>query len=145
MTWQKLIATNRAKLHKKQEVDGLRAVVDRDLRDAAVCGLSEDRRFATAYNAALQLATIAIACAGYRVSAKQGHHENTFTALELVLGPPAAKFVRYFHTCRKKRNTVDYNLANVVTETELHELLEKAGEFRKLVEDWIFKNYPQFV
>ena len=146
MTWQKLVATNRAKPHKtsKQELDGLRAVVERDLKDAAITGLSEDRRFAMAYNAVLQLATMAIACAGYRVSAKQGHHENTFTAIELVLGPPASKFAKYFNTCRKKRNTVDYNVANVVTETELDELLEKAKEFRKVVEDWIFKNHPQF-
>jgi hypothetical protein len=87
---------------------------------------------------------MAIACAGYRVSAKQGHHENTFVGLELAMGPAAAKFARYFNTCRKKRNTVDYNLANVVTETELDELLEKAGAFKKLVEEWILKNYPQF-
>jgi hypothetical protein len=146
MTWQKLVATNRAKAHKtsKQELDGLRAVVNRDLKDAAIAGLSEDRRFATAYNAVLQLATMAIACAGYRVSAKQGHHENTFTAVELVLGPPGAKYAKYFNTCRKKRNTVDYNLANIITKTELDELLEKAGKFKELVEDWILKNYPQF-
>jgi hypothetical protein len=72
MTWQKLVATNRAKPHKtsRQEIDGLRAVVDRDLKDAALAGLSEDRRFATAYNAVLQLATMTIACAGYRMSTK---------------------------------------------------------------------------
>jgi hypothetical protein len=146
MTWQKLVATNRAKPHKtsRQEIDGLRTVVDRDLKDASIASLSEDRRFATAYNAVLQLATMVIACAGYRVSAKQGHHENTFVGLELAMGPPAAKLAKYFNTCRKKRNRVDYNLANVVTETELHELLEKANEFRELVEDWIAKYYPQF-
>ena len=146
MTWQKLVANNRAKPHttSRQEIDGLRAVVDRDLKDAAIAGLSEDRRFATAYNAVLQLATIVIACAGYRVGAKQGHHENTFVALELAMGLPAAKLAKYFNTCRKKRNTVDYNLANVVTETELRELLEKANEFRQLVEAWVAKNHPQF-
>jgi hypothetical protein len=36
--------------------------------DAAIPALSEDRRFATAYNAALQTAKMAIACAGYRVA-----------------------------------------------------------------------------
>ena len=84
-----------------------------------------------------------IACPGYRVSAKQGHHENTFTGLELAIGPPAAKFAKYFNTCRKKRNTVDYNLANIITETELRELLEKADEFQELVESWITKNHSQ--
>ncbi len=146
MTWQQLLAANRAKTQRtsKQEIDGLRAVVGRDLKDASLVGFSEDRRFATAYNAVLQLATMAIACAGYRVSAKQGHHENTFLALELAMGNPAIKFAKYFNACRKKRNLVDYNLANVVSETELEELLEKAAEFKLLVEDWIFSNYPQF-
>ncbi len=146
MTWQKLVATNRAKPHRtsRQEIAGLRAVVERDFKDAAVAGLSEDRRFATAYNAVLQLATMVIACAGYRVSAKQGHHENTFVGLELAMGPRVAKLAKYFNMCRKKRNTVDYNLANAVTDTELRELLAKAAEFGGLVEEWIEKNQPRF-
>ena len=147
MTWQELVANHRAKSHRtsKQELDDLRAVVDRDLKDAAIAGLSVDRCFATAYNAALQLATMAIACAGYRVSAKQGHHENTFVGLELAVGPPAAKLAKYFNTCRKKRNMVDYNLANVVTETELRELLKNVKDFKTLIEDWIAKNHRQFI
>jgi hypothetical protein len=145
MTWQQLLKTRRAERHRtsKHELDGLRAVVERDLRDASVAGLSDDRRFATAYNCVLQLATMAIACAGYRVTAKQGHHENTFVALELALGPRVANLAKYFNTCRRKRNLVDYNLANVVTETELDELLEKAVELRATIEDWIARNHPQ--
>jgi hypothetical protein len=42
----------------------MRAFVARDLADAKVKTLSADRRFATAYNAALQAANMAIACAG---------------------------------------------------------------------------------
>jgi hypothetical protein len=50
----------------------MRALVARDLADAGIAGLSADRRFATAYNAALQAANIAIAfaCAGYRATAR---------------------------------------------------------------------------
>jgi hypothetical protein len=64
-------------------------------------------------------------------------------ALELALGKPVAKLASYFNACRKKRNIVDYDLAHVITETELRELLEKAAEFKELVEDWISKNHPQ--
>jgi hypothetical protein len=39
------------------------ALVGRDLADAQVKGLSADRRFAIAYNAALQTVNMAIACA----------------------------------------------------------------------------------
>lgn len=145
MNWQQLLNTNRAQRHKtsKHELDGLRAVAERDLKDAYLPGLSEDRRFATAYNCVLQLATMAVACAGYRGTAKRGHHENTFLALELAMGPGVAKLAKYFNTCRRKRNMVDYNLANVVTETELNELLEKTVEFRTTVEQWIAEHHPE--
>ena len=49
-------------------------LVDRDLDDAQVVSLSADRRFAIAYNAALNLANYVIRKNGYRVAAKVGHH-----------------------------------------------------------------------
>ena len=56
MTWKQLLASNRVRTHttSKQELDGLRSIVERDLVDAGLAGLLNDRRFATAYNAALQ-------------------------------------------------------------------------------------------
>ena len=41
-------------------------IVDRDLKDASILELSADRRFVTAYNAALRLATIVLRASGYR-------------------------------------------------------------------------------
>ncbi|MGO9463258.1 MAG: hypothetical protein ACLQIB_28975 [Isosphaeraceae bacterium] len=72
MTWQQFLNAKHKQTHttSKQELDDLRAVIDRDLHDAGVMGLSADRSFATSYNAALQTAKMAIACAGYRVVAK---------------------------------------------------------------------------
>jgi hypothetical protein len=51
MIWKKLLAENKVHTHStsKKELDALRAVIQRDLSDAAVKGLSEDRRFATAF------------------------------------------------------------------------------------------------
>ena len=76
MTWTKLLASHDVQRHRisKNELDGLPALVARDLADSKVAGLSADRRFATAYTAALQAASMVIACAGYRVTAKTGHH-----------------------------------------------------------------------
>ena len=56
MTWTKLLASRQAQKRKtfKKELDNMRALIARDLADAAIAGLSADRRFATAYNAALQ-------------------------------------------------------------------------------------------
>jgi hypothetical protein len=61
-------------------VADLLGVVDRDLADAEIPQLSTDRRFATACNAALQMATIALYAAGFRAFGA-GHHWATFHAL----------------------------------------------------------------
>jgi len=67
----------------KKELDDIRALIARDLADAGVAALSADRRFATAYNAALLTAHMVIACAGYRVTAKTGHHKVAFDGITL--------------------------------------------------------------
>ena len=103
-------------------------------------GLSTDRQFATAYNAVLQLAKMAIASAGYRVVGA-GHHQTTFEAVELALGARVSSLASYFDTCRRKRNILDYDTAQVVTETEAKELVQKAEGFRTLVEQWIRQHY----
>lgn len=145
MSWQTLQAAHKIKAHStsKRELDDLREVIARDLADAAVAALSADRRFATAYNAALQTATMAVACAGYRTSG-MGHHQTTFEAAELALGVTSAALTAYFDTCRRKRNTVDYDRAHVATETEAAEIVQRAEEFLVLTEAWITHNYPAF-
>jgi uncharacterized protein (UPF0332 family) len=114
------------------------------LQDASLAGLSDDRRFATAYNAVLQLAKMTIACAGYRVAAS-GHHQATFEALTLAMGKSVTDLAAYFDTCRMKRNTVDYDAANVTSTTEADELVAKANEFLVLVEEWIADRHPTLV
>jgi hypothetical protein len=107
----------------------MRALVARDLADANVTELSADRRFATAYNAALQAANMASACTGYRVTSKMGHHKLSFESTKLALGSTADTHVDYFETCRRKRNLIDYTHSHVATETEAKEILERTREF----------------
>jgi len=139
-----LLANKEAQKHKtsKKELDNMRALIARDLADAAIAGLSSDRRFATAYNAALQAANMAIACAGYRIVSKVGHHRVSFESVKLVLGKSADKYADYFETCRRKRNTIDYTFSNVATQTEAKEILAQASQFYGEVEDWLAKNHP---
>lgn len=136
MTWTKLLANKEVQRHRasKTELDSIRALIARDLADAAMKGLSADRRFAIAYNAALQAANMAIACAGYRVTSKTGHHKIAFETTRLVLGQTADKYADYFEACRRKRNTIDYTHSRVATETEAKEIPRKAAEFCELVE-----------
>jgi hypothetical protein len=110
MSLKKLVAAHKVHTHKtsKQELDELRAVIQRDLSDASIPALSEDRRFATAYNAALQAAKMAIACAGYRVGAVPGHHAITFECAGLALGKKADLLLQFFDASRRKRNVIDY-------------------------------------
>ena len=144
MTWTKLLANRDIQRHRtsKKELDDIRALIARDLADAGVTALSADRRFATAYNAALLTAHMAIACAGYRVTAKTGHHKLAFDAITLTLGAGASKHADYFERCRRKRNVIDYTRSHVVTETEAQEILEKAKEFHGFVEAWIDSKFP---
>ena len=144
MTWTNLLASKEAQKHKtsKKELDNMRALIARDLADASLTGLSADRRFATAYNAALQAANMAIACAGYRIVSKVGHHRVSLETIPLVLGKTARNYSDYFETCRRKRNTIDYTFSNVATETEAQEILVQASRFCDEVEHWITKNHP---
>ena len=63
----RLVAEGKLRSHRTsaREIADLLGVIDRDLADAAVQEVSADRRFAIAYEAALQLATIAIYASGY--------------------------------------------------------------------------------
>jgi len=117
--------------------------VERDLKDAKLDQLSADRRFATAYNAVLQLTKMVIACEGYRVTGI-GHHQTTFEGLQLAMVKQVSTLVPYFDACRRKRNHVDYDMTNAASETEADELIAKATEFQQLVETWIRRTHPKY-
>jgi uncharacterized protein (UPF0332 family) len=146
VTWTQLLADREVQKHKtsKSELDSIRAIIQRDLADASVNGVSADRRFATACNAALQAAKMAIASSGYRVTTGAGHHKISFESVRLAMGKAAHPYADYFDRCRRKRNVIDYDDAYVATETEAHEIVTKAKEFCALVEEWITKNHPPF-
>jgi uncharacterized protein (UPF0332 family) len=146
VTWQRLLAANEVKPHKtsKKELGGIRTLIARDLADASIKGVSADRRFATAYNAALQAAKMAIACAGYRITTGAGHHKISFESCKLAVGKAADPYADYFDRCRRKRNVIDYDDAFVATETEAQEIVRKATEFVAMVEQWIAARHPAF-
>ena len=50
----------------------------------------------------------------------------SFEAAALAVGANVTTLVTYFELCRRKRNTLDYDVANVVSDTEATELLRKA-------------------
>src|SRR5207244_6315100 len=69
------------------EVRNLLGVVDRELGDAGVAGLSDDGRFTHAYDAALLLCKLALHVSGFEVVKRAtGHHSRWINSLEFTLG-----------------------------------------------------------
>ncbi|MGH2620406.1 MAG: hypothetical protein ACRDHG_07520 [Anaerolineales bacterium] len=116
-------------------------LVDRDLDDAAVEALSTDRRFLIAYDAALNLATIALYCAGYETHGK-GHHWATFQAVPEIMGEQFKDQSSYFESCRTKRNVSTYDRGSQISEAEAAELLDEGRRFNAQLEKWLRENFP---
>lgn len=115
VSWKALLANHRVERHTatRRELDDLRSAVDRNLLDAALPGLSADNRFGLAYEAALPLAKMAVACAGYRA---KGHaaHQTTFLALEQAMGRGISAEADYLDACRRKRHILSYDTVRCV-------------------------------
>ena len=123
----------------QQEIADLFAVVDRDLTDAAVPRLSEDWRLGITYNAALQLATIALAAAGYRAS-RERHHERTILSLRETVGIKQPK-VDLLDIVRRKRNQANYETAGSTSAREADELFKLVHELRADTVRWLRKHH----
>ena len=132
------------KEHKasREELHDLLAVADRDLKACRTPGLVADWRFNIAYNAALQLATAALAAAGYEAD-RSNHHYRIIHSLELTLGLDS-KTIRKFDVFRKKRNAADYEKADAVSEIEVDEMRQLAESLRLEVAAWIRRNHTQY-
>ena len=125
----------------KAEIEGLLAIVERELQDSQVDGVSADGRFNHAYRAALTLATMLLYASGYSPARGQSHHHyRTIEAIPEILGDRAKDDCVYLQSCRAKRNAAEYDAANEASETECAELIEFAKEFRATVRAWLRKS-----
>ena len=106
----------------RQEIADLLAVADRDRKACQTPDLVSDWRFNIAYNAALQLATAALAAAGYEAE-RANHHYRVIQSLEFTLGLDATAIGK-FDVFRKKRNITGYEKADAISETEAEALAD---------------------
>ena len=85
MSWKELLANKNVtrEAPSKAELDNLRSIVARSLKDVGVAGLSADARFVMAYDAARTLSLMIVRASGYRPRSVGGHY-NTFLALEVA-------------------------------------------------------------
>lgn len=146
MTLKQFLAEDRLRRHRTttKEIQDLLRVADRNLKDAAVEEISFDLRFTTAYQAALQLATIVLAASGYRTKGA-GHHWITFKILPELFGRGIKDLADYFEQCRNKRNLSDYDRAGEISDDEASELLGEVKKFRGTVLDWLKTHHPKVV
>lgn len=146
MPYERLLREGRIRPHRtnRQELASLFQVVERDLADARITALSTDRRFVTAYNAALQAATAVMYSEGYRPHSI-GHHAIVFEFLDQALGGVAAHVASYFDDCRRKRNRADYVGVGGISATEVGDLLKEAEAFAVLAREWIDAHHPGLI
>ena len=144
MTLKQLLTDGKLVRHRtsQQEIASLLNVVERDITDASIEVVSADRRFATAYNAALQLATIALYCKGYK-AVGQGQHFTVLQTIKETMGQGFRNRADYFDMCRTKRNITDYDRAGEVSEQEAIELLQEVKDFKQEVADWLHNYCPK--
>jgi len=128
----------------RDEVKALVAIVDRDLNDAKVAAVSEDRRFEAAFSAARTAATIALRASGYRTSTQPGHHVKTIESLELTINADS-RLIRKMKALSKKRNATSYDSAGNVSAQELELAIKTALELRRTVVAWLEKNHSDLM
>ena len=143
MTLQDWLNNKWLKNHKTscEEIKQLFQIAKRDLHDASVSDISLDWRLAMAYNASLRYATIALNACGYR-TAGEGHHERLIDSLKYTLDADPDLMVK-LHGFRKKRNLSSYDVAGMVSQHEVDEVIKLAQELLNLVKDWLKKKHPE--
>jgi hypothetical protein len=125
------------------EIRDLLAIVERDLADSNAEGLSADWRMNIAYNAALQMATAALAAEGYRASREQ-HHYRVIQSLRETLRIDA-QTVNTFDAFRKKRNVTGYERIGLVSDADADAIRTLAVKLRDDVVAWLEKNHPELL
>lgn len=126
----------------RDEIKSLLTIVRRDLKDANVTAISEDRRFEAAFNAPRTAATIALRASGYRTSTQLGHHVKTIESLELTIKADS-KMIQKMKTFSRKSNVTSYDSAGNVSKQELELAIKTAAELHREVVTWLEKNHPE--
>jgi hypothetical protein len=137
------------KLHRhapqRDEIQRLLRGLERNLADAQVKALSDEGRFAAAYDALLRIATIALRSSGYRTSVDQpGHHAITLQALPLTLGIDADLTIQ-LDAFRRKRNRAAYEGDDSVSATEVDELLAIVAALKQQLIAWLTTKHPDLL
>lgn len=128
------------------EVRNMLGVVDRELADASVTGLSDDGRFTHAYDAALLLCKLALHASGFEVQKRTpGHHALWINSLEFTLGDTHKETLIHLSKSSKLRHTILYDYAGAVQKEDADDLLGAARQLRTDVLNWLRVKHPSLL
>jgi hypothetical protein len=127
----------------RQEIQDLRQGAIQDLADGRVSGLSAGGRFSFAYNAALKMATAALAASGYRASRAQ-HHFRVIRSLVFTIDADPS-LVYLLDRLRKKRNVSTYEHPGTISDHEADEMLKLAVRLKTIIDGWLEERFPDLV
>jgi len=127
------------------EIADLFAVVDREIADASVVGLSTDGRYMHAYDAALNLCAIALKAHGYTVPKGAGHHKRTIEALPLILGANFQSTSDEVELASRLRGQAMYDRADVVREEDSVNLFATVTRLRSEIFGWRRHTHPSLL
>jgi hypothetical protein len=128
------------------EVRNLLGVVDRELADAGVAGLSDDGRFTHAYDAALLLCKLALHASGFEVQKRAaGHHTLWINSLEFTLGDTHKGTLIHLSKSSKLRHITLYDHAGVVQKLDADDLVDAARQLRTDVLNWLRSQHPSLL
>src|SRR5258707_1990837 len=128
------------------EVRSLLGVVDRELADASVAGLSDDGRFTHAYDGAFLLCKLALHASGFEVPKRTpGHHALWVSSLEFTLRDTHKPSLIHLSKSSKLRHTILYDHPGIVEKHDADDLLEAARQLRTDVLSWLRSQHPNLL
>jgi hypothetical protein len=127
----------------REEIADLLGVIDRDANQCQLPGLSPDWQLNIAYNAALQVATTALAATGYRAT-RDAQHFRVIESLMHTIGI-SERQIAQLQGFRKKRNISDYERAGGVSRQEAKEIVALADDLRTSLMAWLIENHPELL
>lgn len=123
------------------EIRNLLRGAERDLGVCRLPGQPADWVLGIAHNAALLLASAALAAEGWRASGPD-HRYRTIASLAETVGLGDEQ-VATLQESRKQRNRAAYETPYLVSEHDALEIAAAADELRELVEGWLRENHPE--
>lgn len=126
---------------RRRDIETLLALAQRELSDSAVEALSLEGRYGHAYSGVRALAEAVMVAEGFRPSGGPGQHEVLFAFLRRV---PTARWqgeAEYFDACRQRRHLIAYRSSQVVTATELDDLIAEGERFAEAVRAWLVAHH----